>query len=230
MLFDQPLISGTLVRRYQRFMTDITLDDGTVVTAHCPNSGSMKGVNVPGSDVLISHHPSPKRRLQYTWEMIRLDGDWVGINTMIPNRIVGEAIEEELIPAFRRYRQYRAEVVIAAGTRIDFVLGERAPCWVEVKNVTMVEDRIARFPDSVTTRGVKHLYHLTQHVRHGGKAVALFVVQHHAGESFAPADDIDPGYGQALRTAQAAGVKIEVWKAAVSPQEIRLSHKLPVRL
>jgi sugar fermentation stimulation protein A len=215
--FSDPLIPGTLIRRYARFLADVKLDSGETITAHCPNSGSMKRVNVPDSPVLVSHHPSPHRRLQYTWEMIWLDGGWVGINTMIPNRIAAEAFEQGLIPAFRRYRHHRAEVVIAPGTRIDFVLGATGQCLVEVKNVTLVKDGVALFPDSITERGTKHLHHLTLNVRHGSKSAMLYVIQHHAGKLFSPADDIDPVYGLALRAAVKAGVRIEAWKALVTP-------------
>jgi sugar fermentation stimulation protein A len=190
----------------------------------------MKGVNVPGCPVLVSFHGDPKRRLQYTWEMIFLDGGWVGVNTMIPNRIAAEAFEAGLIPAFRRYGEYRGEVKIAEDTRIDFVLGRNASCYVEVKNVTLVENGIARFPDSVTTRGAKHVRHLMDHVKRGGKSYVLFVVQHHAATVVTPADDLDPEFGKILRKAASAGVRIEAWKAAVSPREITLSHKLPVKL
>jgi sugar fermentation stimulation protein A len=229
-IFESPLIPGILLRRYARFLSDMKLDSGETVTAHCPNSGSMKGVNVPGSPVLVSHHPSPHRRLQYTWEMIRLDGDWVGINTMIPNRLAAEAFAEGLIPAFRRYKHWRAEVVIAPGTRIDFALGADAQCMVEVKNVTLVENGVALFPDSVTERGTKHLHHLIAHARRGGKSAMLYVIQHPAGNIFSPADDIDPVYGKTLRQAVKAGVKIEAWKAIVTRQEIHLHQKLPIAL
>jgi sugar fermentation stimulation protein A len=149
---------------------------------------------------------------------------------MIPNRIAAEAFEAGLIPAFRRYGEYRGEVKIAADTRIDFVLGKRANCYVEVKNVTLVENGVARFPDSVTTRGHKHVRHLIQHVQGGGKAFVLFVVQHHAARLVTPADDLDPEFGRVLRRAAAVGVRIEAWQASVSPTEITLSRKLPVQL
>ena len=227
MKFATALEFGILLKRYQRFLADVKLDSGDTITAHCPNSGSMKGVNVPGSRVAVSYHPNPARRLQYTWELIELDGGWVGVNTLLPNRLAAEAFEHGLIPRFRRYRSYRAEAKISADTRIDFVLGELERMWVEVKNVTLVEAGIARFPDSVTARGTKHLEHLLRHVRGGGQAAMLYVCQHHAAERFTSADEIDPVYGAALRRAHAAGVAIEVWKAAVAPTEILLTTKLP---
>jgi sugar fermentation stimulation protein A len=230
MIFETPLLPGILVKRYRRFLAEIQLDTGEAVLAHCPNSGSMKGVNLPGHEVLVSYHGDPRRHLHYTWEMIRADGDWVGINTLLPNRIVAEALEADLIPALRRYAEYRSEVMVAPHTRIDFVLGKNGQCWLEVKNVSLVEGGVAKFPDSVTERGVKHLREMTKHVKHGGKAVALYVVQHHAATVFTAADEIDPTYGKMLRAALRAGVRIEVWKTKVTPQEIRLDHPLPVLL
>lgn len=190
----------------------------------------MKGVNIPGSDVLLSYHPYPGRKYSHTWEMIRLDGDWVGINTLIANRLFAEAFQARAIPELRKFRHLRAEVKISEDTRIDFALGERKQCLVEVKNVTLVENGVARFPDSVTMRGAKHLRHLLRHAEQGGTSVAFFVVQHPAGKVFSPADDIDPEYGTVLRKAAAAGVKILAWMARVSLQEIRLDHAIPVCL
>jgi sugar fermentation stimulation protein A len=230
MIFETPLIPGILLRRYARFLADICLDSGETITAHCPNSGSMKGVNVPGSPVLVSYHPSPKRRLQYTWEMIFLDGGWVGINTLLPNKLVAEALSEGLILSLRKYKSFRTEANISSDTRLDFVLGQREQCWLEVKNVTLVENGIAKFPDSVTTRGAKHLQHLTAHVKQGNPSVMLFVVQHHGGNIFTPADEIDTEYGKLLRKAAKAGVKILVWKAKVTPQAIHLVKSLPYKL
>lgn len=226
MVFDPPLQHGVLVRRYQRFLADIRLDDGRVIVAHCPNSGSMRGVNVPGSAVLVSYAPSPTRRIAYTWEMIHADGGWVGINTLAANRLAAEAFERDLIPAFRRYRTYRSEVRVAADTRIDFALGREGQCRVEVKNVTLVEGGVARFPDSVTTRGTKHLRHLAEHALRGGRAAMLYVIQHHAGRVFSPADDIDPVYGAALREAVRSGVRVEAWKAEVTPERIELRERV----
>ena len=230
MKFNSPLIPGTLLRRHKRFLAEVKLKSGETIWAHCPNSGSMKGVNIPGNAVLVSHHPSDKRVLQYTWEMISIDGGWVGINTMIPNRIAAEAFESGLIPAFRRYGEYRSEVKISQDSRIDFVLGKRGQCMVEVKNVTLVENGVARFPDCVSTRAAKHVRHLIENVRDGNTSAVLFVIQHHAAECFSPADDLDPEFGIILRKAVHSGVRIEAWKAEVSPEGIALRERVKVKV
>ncbi len=230
MVFDKPLIHGTLIRRFSRFLSEIKLDSGEIVIAYCPNSGSMKGVNVPGSEVYASYHADPRRRLRYTWELIKLDGDWVGINTMVPNRIAAEAFRAGLIPAFREYKSFRSEVVIDVGTRIGFVLEGNPDCLLEVKNVTLVEGGVALFPDSVTERGTKHLYHLIENAEKGGCSAMLYVIQHHAAKTFSPADGIDPVYGNVLRDAFTAGVHLEAWKASVSPKEIQLVESVPIEL
>lgn len=230
MKFAQPLIPGRLLRRYKRFLADIELASGEQITALTPNTGSMKGVCVPGARVMVSYHDSPTRKLKYTWEMIHLEGDWIGVNTHLTNKIAGEALQAGLIPAFRKYKSIRSEVKIAADTRIDFVLEADPRCLIEVKNVTLVENRVARFPDSVTERGTKHLNHLIYAVESGEAAAMLYVCQHHAGVQFEPADDIDPVYGDTLRQAYLAGVKIEAWVAKVTPAEITLSHSIPVSL
>jgi len=228
--FALPLLPGRLIRRYKRFLADIELESGETITALTPNTGSMKGLIVPGAPVRVSVSDSETRKYKHTWEMVCIDGGWAGINTHLTNVIAAEALDRGVIPAFRRYRSYRREVKIADGTRIDFVLGTRGICLVEVKNVTLVEDRAARFPDAVTTRGQKHLRHLTEAARRGKKAAMLYVVQHHAGEYFEPADDIDPEYGRLLRRARDAGVRIEAWRAKVAPLGIELAERLSVRL
>jgi sugar fermentation stimulation protein A len=240
MLFDRPLLFGTLIRRFNRFFAEIELEhfpplfsreaEGKKIVAHCPNTGSMKGVNVPGARVAVSYHPEPERRMHYTWQLIQLEGDWVGINTMVPNRITAEALEAGLIPCFRRYSSYRQEVRYGEHSRLDFALGKAERCLVEVKNVTLVEDGLAKFPDCVSERATKHLHCLMDNIKHGGKSTVLFVIQHHAANYFGPADDLDPVYGKTLRQAVKKGMKIEAWKAKVTTEEIRLSEKVRVRL
>jgi len=225
------LYPGILIRRYQRFLADILLDTGETVTAHCPNSGSMKGCAIPGSRVFLSRCDKPSRRLCYTWELVEHDGTWIGINTGHPNRIVREAIEEGLIPDLRGYESIRPEVRYGENSRIDLLLsGAAGRCYVEIKNVTMVEGDLALFPDAVTTRGQKHLKELMEVVRQGDRGVIFFVVQRADGKAVAPADAIDPEYGRLLRLAVLQGVEALAWQADVTPQELRLARALPLCL
>jgi len=226
--FRQPLVSGILIRRYKRFLADVRLADGLVVTAHCPNSGSMRSCNEPGRPVLLSRSSSENRKLAYTWDMIRMGRVWVGINTSLPNRIVRQAIEEGRISELGEYPEVRCEVPFGKRSRVDLLLqGCGAPCYVEVKNVSLVEKEIAYFPDAVTERGTKHLHELSARVRQGDRAVMFYLVQRSDGRIFRPADHIDPIYGQALRRALRAGVEILVYRARVSPRGIEIAGTLP---
>lgn len=226
-----PLYSGRLIKRYKRFLADVLLDSGETVTAHCPNSGSMKGCALPGSPVYLSLSTNPKRKLAYTWELVEADGVWAGINTALPNRIVHEAIAGGDVPELSGYSAIRPEVPYGTGSRIDLLLsGDRPPCYVEVKNVTLVENGRALFPDSVTTRGQKHLRELMEVVRRGERGVIFFLVQRADGGAVSPADAIDPEYGRLLRLATAHGVEALAYRAEVTPQQIRLCRRLPIIL
>jgi len=230
MRLPSPLHSGRLIRRYQRFLADIKLDDGTIVTAHCPNSGSMKGCSMPGSRVLLSRSDKPGRRCPFTWELVEVGGGWVGINTGLPNNLVREGIERGIVAELQGYASIRGEVRYGGeNSRIDLLLeGNTERCYVEVKNVTLVEGGRALFPDAVTTRGQKHLRELMAVVRSGDRGVIFFVVQHHDGESVAPADAIDPEYGRLLRLATGGGVEALAYRALVTPDEVRLLRRLQV--
>lgn len=231
MLLPSPLYPGRLIRRYQRFIADVELANGEIVTAHCPNSGSMKGCAAPGNRVILSLSHNPARKLKYTWELVRAEGQWVGINTALPNRLVREGIEQGVITELQGYSRIRGEVPYGEHSRIDLLLeGARGHCYVEVKNVTLVEGGVALFPDAVTTRGQKHLRELMRVVREGGRGVIFFVVQRGDGAAVAPADAIDPEYGKLLRQAVASGVEALAYQARVTPREIVLDHPLPLRL
>ena len=224
-----PLYPGRLISRYQRFLADVELDTGAVVTAHCPNSGSMKGCNLPGSPVYLSRSDSPDRKYPYTWELVQADGCWAGINTQLPNRLVREAIENGVVRELQGYADIRPEVRYGENSRIDLLLsrpGER--CYVEVKNVTLVEGGRALFPDAVTARGQKHLRELMSVVKKGERGVIFFVVQRADGDAVAPADRIDPEYGRLLRLAVAEGVEALAYRARVTPSEVVLTERLPV--
>ncbi|HDP99864.1 MAG TPA: DNA/RNA nuclease SfsA [bacterium] len=218
--------SGTLIRRYQRFLADIRLDSGEQITAHCPNSGSMRSCNTHGSQVMLSFHPNPKRKYQYTWEMIRIGSTWVGINTMLPNKVVADAIKLGKIPELVGFHKILTEQKIG-NSRLDLVLeADYESCYIEIKNVTLVQNRVAMFPDSPTKRGVKHLNELIRLKRAGKEAVIFFLIQRSDCEYFAPADHIDPEYEQVLREANVAGVKILPYQARVSPEEISIHRRL----
>jgi sugar fermentation stimulation protein A len=230
--FSSPLIPGILLSRYKRFLADIKLDNGKIVTAHCPNSGSMKSCKEPGSRVYLSHHDKPSRKLKYTWEMIEDNHTWVGINTGHPNKLVMQAIKDKHIKELEGYSIIKPEVKLGAHSRIDILLEKSDEiCYVEVKNVSLKENGQARFPDAVTERGHKHLKELMNVVKQGHRAVIFFVVQREDTNSFSPADDIDPTYGKLLRKAvQTGGVEALAYQAKVSPKEIKISLSLPIKL
>ena len=226
-----PLIAGTLIRRYKRFLADVLLEDGDVITAHCPNTGSMQGCATPGSRVFLSRSSNPGRKYPFGWELVEADGFWVGINTGLPNRLAREAIENGTVAELQGYETIRPEVPYGESSRIDLLLeGSTGRCFVEVKNVTLVDDGKALFPDAVTTRGQKHLQELMRVVREGDRGVIFFNVQRGDGNSVSPADMIDPEYGRLLRLALENGVEALAYRALVTPEEIRLTERLPVIL
>ncbi|WP_085812438.1 DNA/RNA nuclease SfsA [Geoanaerobacter pelophilus] len=231
MKLPQPLFQGTLIRRYQRFLADVELEDGTVVTAHTPNTGSMMGCACPGNRVLLSKSASLTRKYPHSWELVQADGVWVGINTQLPNLLAKEAILDGTIAELSGYQQIRSEVPYGTRSRIDLLLsGERGLCYVETKNVTLVKDGVALFPDAVSERGQKHLRELMEMVRQGHRAVNLFIVQRGDGSALAPADAIDPVYGRLLREAAQNGVELLAYRAEVTRTEVRLERSLPVVL
>jgi len=231
MRFSTRLIRGTLVQRYKRFLADVRLADGQIVTAHCTNTGSMMGCKEPGSTVYISCSDKPSRKLAYTWEMLQINRAWVGINTMHPNRLVAEAVEGGIIPELIGYNTIRREVVTRPGTRLDLCLeGRDGLCFVEVKNVTLAVDGVAAFPDAVSERGTKHLKELMRLRRKGHRAAVVFVIQRPDCHSFRPADEIDAEYGRWLRKAIKAGVEVLPYRAKVTPKGISLTQRIETRL
>lgn len=232
MTFDQPLIPGTLLRRYKRFLADVELADGRIVTAHSSNTGSMTGCSTPGATVWLRDSGSATRKYPLTWELVEaVPGVLVGINTHRANTLVREGIENGVVTELAGYRSIRSEVRYGIeNSRIDLLLedGPRPDCWVEVKSVTLVQDGIAYFPDAVSTRGAKHLRELAQMARLGQRAVIVFCVQREDAQAMQPADHIDPIYGQTLREALAAGVEALTYRAAVHPEGVQLTERLPV--
>lgn len=228
--FATPLIPGRLIRRYKRFLADVRLDSGEEVLAHCPNTGSMLGCMEPGGEVMLSPADNPARRTAYTWEMSRMNGGWVGINTMLPNRLAALAAERKVIKPFYGTKEVRREVRVGAHTRLDLVVErERGPLYVEVKNVTLVQNGVARFPDAVTARGAKHLEALMELKASGSDVAMLYLVQRFEAASFGPARDIDPHYAELWDQARAAGVEMLVLQAQVSPRRICLQRRLPLK-
>lgn len=229
--FEKPLVPATLIRRYKRFLADVTLADGSLATVHCPNSGSMLTSIQEGAPVFLSPAANPNRKTAYTWEMIRLQAGWVGVNTALPNALTALAAGKRALAIFKDVRSVQREVKIGPHTRIDLVAQTGSgPMYVEVKNVTLVRDGEARFPDSVTTRGAKHLSELAEYVRGGGAAAMVYVVQRPDGLDFGPARDIDPEYARLYDEARRAGVLITAVEARVSPEEVRLVREMPLAL
>jgi len=225
------LYRGVLIKRYKRFLADVQLEDGRTVTAHCPNSGSMKGCALPGSPIWLSLSDNKKRKLAYTWELVEADGCLAGINTALPNLLVREAIENGTVSQLAGYETIRPEVPYGENSRIDLLLdGPAGRCFVEVKNVTLAEGDRALFPDAVTLRGQKHLRELMRVVSEGGRGVIFFTVLRGDARSMSPADLIDPEYGRLLRESCRHGVEALAYQALVTPAEIRLIEQLPIIL
>ena len=237
MKFGQTLIRGRLIRRYKRFLADVRLERegggaGDVITVHCPNTGSMIGCARPGSAVRLSTSDNPGRRYPHTWEMVRAGRVWVGINTILANRVAAEAIGRGLIPDLSGYDRLQREQPFGDSSRVDILLSGpgRRRCFVEVKNVTLADDGAALFPDAVTTRGLKHLRELAGEVRRGRgtvRAAMLYLVQRTDCMAFRAAETIDPDYAAGLERAARAGVEVYPLLARVSPTGIQPVKLLP---
>ncbi len=228
MLFPSPLIPATLVRRYKRFLADALLPSGERVTAHCANPGAMLGLAVPGSNIWLAPSPNPKSKLAWRWELEEVAGHLVGINTSHPNGLVHEAITAGLIPELDGHEKITREVRYGVNSRVDLLLENPGTCYVEVKNVHLLRNGIAEFPDCVTARGAKHLHELANEVRNGNRAVMLFCIQRNDCASFRIAADLDPAYAAAFTAARAAGVEAYAYACEVSTTEIRVCQKTPV--
>jgi len=231
MRFHPPLEEGRLIRRYKRFLADIQLGE-EVITAACPNTGSMMGCAEAGSRVWLSESDSATRKYRHTWELVEVGRTIIGINTGLPNALVHEAIEGGAIPELVGYATLRREVPFGEErSRVDLLLEspDRAPCYVEVKNVTAaVTKGIALFPDCVSDRGAKHLRELIRLKAAGQRPVQMYCVQRGDVKEVRPADGIDVEYGRMLREAIAAGVEVMAYRARVTPDEICLEKRIPV--
>lgn len=236
MKFLAPLLEGILLRRYKRFLADVALPTGDIVTAHCPNTGSMLGCVEPGARVWLRDAGNPQRKCRFTWEIVEVArSTLVGIDTSLSNRLVREAIENGVIASLRGYDTIRPEVRFGAErSRVDFLLERRDgldQCYVEVKNVTAsVTNGVALFPDAVSVRGTKHVRELMGVVKAGQRGVVCFCVQRGDVAEVRPADAIDPVYGKTLRIAVVRGVEAIAYRALVTPVGIELLEEVPVVL
>jgi len=232
MRFQTPLQPARLVRRYKRFLADVILGDGREVTAHCPNPGAMMELAEPGMRIWLEPNDDPRKKLKFGWRLVELDqGHMAGIDTGVPNRIVGEALAEGRIEGLTGYGTIRPEQRYGENSRIDFLLGApgRPDAYVEVKNVHLRRDGDwAEFPDCVTARGAKHLAELARIAQGGGRAVMLYVVQRTDCARFRLAPDLDPAYARAFDAARAAGVEMSCHGTEIWPDGVALSGPLPV--
>ncbi|MEM6621239.1 MAG: DNA/RNA nuclease SfsA [Pseudomonadota bacterium] len=229
--FTHPLVPGKLVRRYKRFLADVELAGGDVVTAHCANPGSMMGLNAAGLKVWLEPAHDPKRKLAYSWRLVEMDGAMAGIDTGVPNKVVGEALRSGKVPELQAYSDVRPEQRYAQASRVDFLLsGDGLPdAYVEVKNVHLMrEPGLAEFPDSVTARGTRHLGDLADEVQKGHRAVMFYVIQRDDCDRLDMADDIDPAYANAFDKARARGVEVLAYACKLDQHRITLDHPIPV--
>lgn len=227
MLFPKPLVAARLIRRYKRFLADVELPAGPPLTVHCPNPGAMLGLDAAGSELWLAPTIT---KLPYRWELVRVDDHLVGINTGHPNAIAAEAIAAGLIPELAGYDGQRREVRYGVNSRIDLLLTapERAPCYVEVKNVHLRRGTAAEFPDCVTARGAKHLGALAAMVAGGARAVMLYLVQRGDCTHFQLADDLDPAYARAFDAARKAGVEALCYSCRITVEGITLDRPLDI--
>ena len=230
MRFQTELVPATLIRRYKRFLADCQLEDGREVTAHCANPGSMLGLADPGIRVWLEPNDDPKKKLKFGWRLIEHEsGDFTGVDTSIPNKVLAEALRERQVAGLDVYSQIRSEVNYGSNSRIDFLLSDPdlPDLYVEVKSVTLSRQKgLAEFPDSVTARGAKHLEELANMVKLGHRAMMLYLVQRTDCHQMTLAQDIDPKYAQAFKAAQAAGVDVLVLGTDISPKGITIGKPL----
>ena len=229
MKFTKSLIKGKLIKRYKRFFTDVKLDK-EVVTAHCPNTGSMKGLLDKDNEVYLLPNNDPKRKLKYGLEIIKTRKNFVGVNTHMANRIVQHALENNLIKELKNNDQIKPEVFFNKETRFDFLIEKnKQKSFVEVKNVTLFRNKdTAEFPDAVTTRGTKHLLALIDAIKKGYKSYLLFLVQIQNMEKFKIAKDIDKEYYNNYLIAKKAGVNFLAYRCDISSKKIFIDKKLKI--
>jgi sugar fermentation stimulation protein A len=224
-----PTQTGTLLRRYKRFLADVRLADGTTLTVHCPNSGAMLGCSTPGSPALISRSANPRRKYAWTLEMVRENNSWIGVNTALTNTLVREAIANRTIADFGEIDAIVPEVRVSQQSRLDFLLrAAGGDIYLEVKNCSLAEDGVALFPDAVTARGTRHLLELEKLLAEGKRAALIFCVQRPDADRFRPAAAIDPLYAKTLARVHGRGLTVLAYQAEVRPGTVRIVRKLPV--
>lgn len=224
-------MGGKLVKRYRRFLVDVQLDDGSTVTAHCPNSGTMVGCCEPGRPVLLSQSKDPHRRNAYTWEMINMYGTWVGVNVSVPRKVVAESLRSNLVPPFTSFSDLALDAEYGRGKTIDILMqGQEHNLFMNVYHVAWAENRVAKFPETPNARARKGLTDLTEVAEQGHRAVAFFFVQRGDCDVFAPAVDVDPEFAKIMRKAQHQGVELMAYRADVSPEGISLGVPIPCAL
>ncbi|WP_127114007.1 DNA/RNA nuclease SfsA [Shimia sediminis] len=230
MRFQTPLLPAVLLRRYKRFLADARLEDGTEITAHCANPGSMMGLKEPGMRIWLEPNDDPRKKLNYGWRLVdHENGHFTGVDTSVPNRALRAALMAHQIPELADYPMVRPEVKYGQNSRIDFLLTGNGPdLYLEVKSVTLSRQAgVAEFPDSVTARGAKHLAELQQMKAEGHRAMMLYLVQRTDAEHVTLAEDIDPTYAAAFDAAHAAGVEVLAYDCKISPEEITINQSLP---
>jgi len=227
-----PTVEGKFLRRYKRFFAEVELDDGSLVVAHCPNTGSLIGCLAAGSRAVLRDSQNDERKMRYTFQAIRVGKTLVNVDTSLPNAAVFEAIERGQLPELAGYAEARREVKYGKASRIDLLLTKASGelCYVEVKNTTYAVGRAAAFPDAVTERGLKHLGELSRMVKQGHRAVQFFFVSRDDVDHFRPADEVDLEYARALRKAAKSGVEILAYSNRVRPDSIELHRKLEIVL
>jgi sugar fermentation stimulation protein A len=225
------LLRGTLIKRYKRFIADVKLRNGHIVTALCPNTGSMKSCSEPGRTVYLSRHNRPERKLKYTWELIEMPTSLVGVNTGIPNKLVKKSIEQGIIKELTGFNKIRSEVKYGKNSRIDILLeNNNKKTFIEIKNCTLMEKGVCYFPDAVTSRGLKHLIELQREVQSGNRAVMFYLIQRMDVTRFEPASHIDSAYSEELKKAYSNGVKILAYDVKIDTKEIAINKPVPFKL
>ena len=231
MIFPTPLLHGHLIKRYKRFLADIELDTGELLTAHCPNTGTMTSCSTPGSPVALSISDNAKRKYPHTLEMVYENSTWIGVNTARTNGLVAEAILSGAITEFKNVQEIKREVKTSDHSRLDLkLIIEGEEVYIEVKNCSLAQENCAMFPDAVTARGTKHLNELMRLASLGKKTCIFFLVQRMDAETFSPASHIDMMYSETLNEAYNRGVLVLAYQAEVSPHGIKVVRKLPLKL